>query len=190
MRVRPQSLYHSDSGDASSPYTEDRTVPVARDARPPVVALLDGYPVENHALLRNRLRIDEVDVRGVDVPVARRKHGTAMASLIVHGDLGDTTVPIERTVQVIPILGAPQNLAEECTPPDKLPLGLVHRAVIAMMEGVDGAPAIADNVVIVNHSICDREGPFNQRPSYWAKLLDYHCEQIYLYLPLFRYTVF
>jgi hypothetical protein len=173
MRVRPQSLYRSEPYEAGDVLTTDRQPLTAPDNRPPVAALLDGYPVENHMLLRNRLRVSEVDVRAIDVPVGRRKHGTSMASLIVHGDLGDDTTPIERTLQVVPVLGAPQDLAEECTPQDKLPLGLVYRAVLAMVEGLDGEAAAARNVVIINHSICDREAPFAQRASYWAKLLDH-----------------
>nr|WP_281379713.1 S8 family peptidase [Ancylobacter tetraedralis] len=107
------------------------------------------------------------------VPVARRKHGTSMASLIVHGDLGDDPGPIERPLTVVPVLASPQHLNVECTPPDKLPIAMVYRAVTALMEGIDGLPAQGENIVIVNHSICDREAPFAQRPSYWAKLLDH-----------------
>ncbi|WP_254022425.1 S8 family serine peptidase [Mesorhizobium escarrei] len=174
MRVRPQSLYTSEAGDAAFSVSDHRDPPSTPDARPAVVALLDGYPVENHVLLRNRLRVSEVDVHAVNVPVARRRHGTAMASLIIHGDLGDDTVPIDRLLQVVPILGAPQNLAEECTPQDQLPLGLVYRAVLSLVEGSDGGVGpMAENVVVINHSICDREAPFGQRASYWAKLLDH-----------------
>ncbi|WP_189637156.1 MULTISPECIES: S8 family serine peptidase [unclassified Rhizobium] len=173
MRVRPQSLYTSESGDAAKQNLNVRAVPPTPDERPPVVALLDGYPVENHALLRNRLRVSEVDVHAVDVPVVRRRHGTAMASLILHGDLGDGVPPIDRVLQVVPILGAPQNLAEECTPPGKLPIGMVYRAVMALVEGLDGTAPQAESVVVINHSICDTEAPFSQRASYWAKLLDH-----------------
>ncbi|MER9303035.1 S8 family serine peptidase [Mesorhizobium sp. M0496] len=173
MRVRPQSLYSSEAEDAAFSVLDHHEPQSAPDTRHPVVALLDGYPVENHSLLRNRLRVSEVDVHAVDVPVSRRRHGTAMASLIVHGDLGDDTVPIDRILQVVPILGAPQNLAEECTPQDRLPLGLVYRAVMTLVEGSNGVEPVAENVVVINHSICDREAPFGQRATYWAKLLDH-----------------
>src|SRR3546814_3769778 len=75
MRVRPQSLYTSESSEASNQHPGIPTAPFAPDDRPPVIALLDGYPVENHALLRNRLRVSEVDIKAIDVPVARRRHG-------------------------------------------------------------------------------------------------------------------
>src|SRR3546814_9436874 len=96
-----------------------------------------------------------------------------MASLSLHGDLGDGAEPLERTLQVVPILGAPQNLAAECTPLGKLPIGMVYRAVVAMVEGLNGSAAEAESIVVINHSICDTEAPFSQRASYWAKLIDH-----------------
>jgi hypothetical protein len=173
MRVRPQSLYESDETQDSQIDLPLPPAPPAYDPRAPIVALLDGYPVQNHDLLKNRLQIHEVDVAGVSVPVNRRFHGTSMASLILHGDLHEQDTPLSRTLAVVPVLAAPQGLNCECTPPDKLPLALIYRAVTALLEGLDGQPATASRVVVLNHSICDREAPFARRPSYWAKLLDY-----------------
>jgi hypothetical protein len=173
MKVRPQSLYRSEGEiEGEGPVTEVGPGEVTGD-RPSIAALLDGYPVDNHVLLAGRLDIEEVDIPAVEVPVARRKHGTSMASLIVHGDLGDQPSPIERSLKVVPILAAPQGLNVECTPQDKLPINLVYRAVTALLEGIDGNPAQGEHVVVINHSICDAEAPFAHRPSYWAKLLDY-----------------
>jgi hypothetical protein len=50
---------------------------------------------------------------------------------------------------------------------------MVYRAVTALKAGIDGKAPQGEDIVIINHSICDREAPFAQRPSYWAKLLDY-----------------
>jgi len=173
MRVRPQSLYESQYDEASETDSALPPAPAAADPRPPVVALLDGYPVQNHDLLKNRVEIHEVDVTARTVPVDRRFHGTSMASLILHGDLHHKEEALDRTLAVVPILAAPQGLNSECTPPEKLPLALVYRAVTAMMEGLDDSAAVAPEVVLINHSICDREAPFARRPSYWAKLLDH-----------------
>jgi hypothetical protein len=173
MRVRPQSLYDAEGADESEVDQPLPTPPAAVDPRPPVVALLDGYPIQNHDLLQNRLVIHEVDVAARTVPVNRRFHGTSMSSLILHGDIHNGEPPLDRTLAVVPILAAPQGLNSECTPQDRLPLALVYRAVTALKAGVDGQPAAAPNVVLINHSICDREAPFARRPSYWAKLLDY-----------------
>lgn len=173
MRVRPQSFYRVDGEVRDNGPVAEATAGTVTGDKPAVAALLDGYPVNNHVLLSGRLDIQEVDVTAMEVPVARRKHGTSMASLIVHGDLGLALRPIERPLKVVPILAAPQNLNIECTPPGKLPIAMVFRAVIALMEGIDGAPPQGDGIVVINHSICDCEAPFAQRPSYWAKLLDY-----------------
>lgn len=173
MRVRPQSLYQSENEEVPEVAHPLPGAPNVPDDRPAVAALLDGYPIGNHSLLQNRLDIHEVDVTARTVPVHRRFHGTSMASLILHGDLHHQEAPLDRTLAVVPILAAPQGFNTECTPPNKLPLALVYRAVTALMEGLDGDDPFAPEVVLINHSICDREAPFARRPSYWAKLLDF-----------------
>lgn len=175
MKVRPQSLYRADGAiEGDGPVSEVAPGIVATD-RPAIAALLDGYPVEDHVLLSGRLNIEEVDIRAVEVPVSDRRHGTSMASLIIHGDLGDNPAPINRPLKVVPVLAAPKN--HECTPPNKLPIKLVYRGVKALIEGIDGKAPQGRQVVVINHSICDTQAPFSQRPSYWAKLLDYLSHQ-------------
>jgi hypothetical protein len=173
MRVRPQSLYLSGERQLVLTTLDELEPPAEPDDRPAIVALLDGYPIQNHRLLTNRVDIKEVDVTGAMSPVARRFHGTAMASLILHGDLGHGEPSIDRTLKVVPILAAPQGLHEECTPLERLPIAMVYRAVTALMVGVDGGPPLGDRVVIINHSVCDQELPFARRASPWAKLLDH-----------------
>src|SRR5690606_25596003 len=63
---------------------------------PPVVALLDGLPLENHSLLAGRLVVDDPDGWGVGYPASDRQHGTSMASLILHGDLGSGEQSLSR----------------------------------------------------------------------------------------------
>jgi hypothetical protein len=173
MRVRPQSLFDSAERDPVEARIQSRRPPAAPDPRPSIAALLDGYPIQNHELLANRVDIEEVEIHGADVPVARRRHGTAMASLIIHGDLGRNEPPIDRTLKVVPVLAAPQGLHQECTPLDRLPIAMVYRAVTALVAGLDGEDPLGERVVIINHSICDQQAPFARRPSPWAKLLDY-----------------
>jgi len=55
--------------------------------REPVAALLDGLPLENHALLSGRIVVDDPDGWASSYPAEDRQHGTSMASLIVHDDL-------------------------------------------------------------------------------------------------------
>jgi hypothetical protein len=173
MRVRPQSLYAPEVREADDEDHPFPAIPTSLDPRPPIAALLDGYPVQNHALLANRLDVEEVDITGADAALDCRFHGTAMASLILHGDLQTDEPPLDRALKVVPILGAAQGLHEETTPLDKLPIMLVYRAVLALTEGRDGEDPRGRHVVIVNHSVCDQEAPFSRRPSAWAKLLDY-----------------
>ncbi|MGQ3046351.1 MAG: S8 family peptidase [Niveispirillum sp.] len=173
MRVKPQSLYLSGERQPIPTTLDERDPPDEPDNRRAIVALLDGYPIQNHHLLANRVDIEEVDVTGEMSPVARRFHGTAMASLILHGDLGHGEPPTDRILKIVPILAAPQGLHQECTPLERLPVAMVYRAVTALMEGLDGGPPLGNEVVIINHSVCDQEAPFARRASPWAKLLDY-----------------
>jgi len=172
MRVRPQSHYTAEPAEAS----EDAAAgaqPIPPPSGLPIAALLDGYPISEHPNLAGRVLVRESEVISSDVPAARRFHGTAMASLILRGDLGDKTeLALNRPIVAVPILTAPPGMPDECTPLDKLPIGVLLRAVEVLVnsasDGVDG-----HRVVLVNHSICDRESPFSRRATPWAKLLDY-----------------
>ena len=169
MTIRPQSLASFDRPTTTPVAGGRRDVPAAPDGRPAVAVLLDGYPVQNHDLLRNRVDIEEFDVTGADAPLASRFHGTAMASLILHGDLSDGEPPLERMLKVVPILAAPQGAHAETTPRDKLPLAMIYRAV----EALAGSGGMAPEAILFNHSVCDVSAPFVRRPSPWAKLLDH-----------------
>lgn len=173
MRVRPQSLYQASFGDEIEAEAAAANAPEMLDDRPAIAALLDGYPVQNHTLLANRVDIEEIDITGAQVPVNRRFHGTAMASLILHGDLSLGDEPLTRALKIIPILAAPQGARVETTPLERLPIGLVFRAVTALATGLDGSEPLGSRVVLINHSVCDLETPFARRPSPWARLLDF-----------------
>ena len=66
----------------------------------PVVALFDGYPLVHHRLLNGRLRIDDPDDVDGKYLANQRKHGTEMASLIIHGDLSRHEEPIDSPLYV------------------------------------------------------------------------------------------
>lgn len=173
MSIRPQSLYSVARPAMNAAPASEEFGSIPSELRPPVAAILDGYPMENHALLAGRLEVVEVDVPGSAVPVDRRYHGTAISSLIIHGDLADGEEALTRRLVAVPVLAAPQHLNDERTHEDLLPLGIVHRAVVALKAGLNGAEPSAPDVLIINHSICDAEGPFVRRPSPWARLLDW-----------------
>lgn len=56
---------------------------------PPIAAILDGVPNVQHQALKGRLLLDDPDNLSAQYQPGERKHGTAMASLVVHGDMAD-----------------------------------------------------------------------------------------------------
>ena len=171
----------------------------------PIVAILDGYPLANHSLLANRLIIEDPDNYAAAYTVPDRMHGTAMASLIVHGDLSDGSSPLSRPVYVRPIMQPIPWFESPC--PEQIPNNVlvvdhIHRAVKRMFEGEGTAEASAPTVRIINFSIGDRCRPFAQFLSPLAKLLDWlsvkyrvlfiisagnHCDDIKIGIPNTEY---
>jgi hypothetical protein len=146
----------------------------------PRVALLDGMPLQNHQALADRLVVDDPDGYEADYRAEARHHGTAMASLIVWGDLNDPRrTPIPHPLYVRPIMRPvfppawAQASPEECVPEGVLIVDLVHRAVRRLYEPeADGRP-VAPKVAIVNFSIGIRDRPFAGTMSPLARLLDW-----------------
>lgn len=143
----------------------------------PVVAVLDGLPLENHRLLAGRLIVDDPDDWASEYPAIDRQHGTAIASLIVYGDLNDGFNPLSRPIYVRPIMKPnPTDFnspKEECIPEDILFVDYIHRAVKRIIEGEDGDEAAAPTVRIINLSIGDRARHFSQMMSPLSRLLDW-----------------
>lgn len=139
----------------------------------PIVALLDGLPLENHSVLENRLIVDDPDGYSNNYIAESRNHGTAMASLILNGDLENPQQKfLTRPLYVRPIMKA-DTFSREYLPEDKLPVDLIHRAVRRMFEGENGIPPVAPHVRIINFSIGDSYRPFHYQLSTWAKLIDW-----------------
>lgn len=153
----------------------DNEVPPVNVANSPSVALLDGMPLENHALLAGRLIVDDPDEYSRNYLGQYRVHGTAMASLIVNGDISKEETPLTRPLYVRPILKSVANNQAngEFLPDDRLPVDLIHRAVKRMFEGEGETPPAARNVKIINFSIGDPFRPFHRNISTWAKLMDW-----------------
>lgn len=171
MSIRPQSTFRF---SVEEPVTEQ--VPDDEDGdgepdRASIGALIDGWPIENHVKLRNRLDVVELDVADSLAPVTKRYHGTAMASLILRGDLHEDNPPLRRRLKVVPVL-APDGGVE--TPPrDRLALRLIYRAVEDLKAGTGGQEPSGPDVVIINHSICDEAFGFAGAVSPWGRLLDH-----------------
>lgn len=176
MTIRPQSAYESqiDGEDVELKHEPEKPV-FDSDC---IAALLDGYPIDQHELLAGRLYIVEVDVTGAQAPALTRQHGTAMASLIVHGDLQDPgTKPLNRPLAVLPVLVSPSGGHKETTPKGKLPIGVIYTALKVIVSATAETNPELRRVIVINHSICDVYAPFVRRSSPWAALLDYFSHE-------------
>jgi hypothetical protein len=140
------------------------------------VALLDGLPLQNHHALATRLLVDDPDSFETDYPADARAHGTAMASLIIWGDLNDAgRSPIPQPLYVRPIM-RPAWMGQESyevVPEGTLVVDLVHRAVRRLFEADGDAGPAAPEVALVNFSVGVLDRPFAGTLSPLARLLDW-----------------
>lgn len=145
------------------------------DGIAPRIALFDGLPLSNHLDLQNSLIIDDPDDFERDYPAANRIHGTAMASLIINGDLNEGGSKLNSPVYVRPIMKPDRRTQHhtESLPDKELPLDIIHRAVRRLFEfDGDEAPA-CPTIKIINLSIGDPNIHFDGRLSPFARLLDW-----------------
>ena len=172
MFLRPQTVLSSPreiEGSADGPPAPAEAPPAAT----PIAALFDGVPVQAHERLAGRLTLDDPDDLQARALVARRFHGTSMASLILHGDLNAPGPPLTRPLYVRPVMITPEN-AEfgEHTPTDRLLVDTLYRAILRI-KGTAQQVGIAPTVFVVNLSLGDRRRPFANMVSPLARLLDY-----------------
>ena len=174
FRPRAQSISDGIQQLETSP-----TVAVAGTSdRPPVVALLDGLPMQNHALLAGHVEIDDPDDWGASYEAKDRVHGTAMASLVLYGELDGTPQLLGRRLYVRPIMRSDltdtfNQRRREHTPDDVLLIDLIHRAIKRICDADGDQPAVAPTVCVINISVCDAVRLFAREISPWARLLDW-----------------
>ena len=173
MYFRPtgQSLAVTEDGEGV-----DTEIPDAGVELPPIAAILDGAPNVQHQALRGRLLFDDPDNLSAQYQAGERKHGTAMASLVVHGEMVDgQSDPLRRLVYVLPIMQPdPHSMNRSEHVPDEIFFeDRIARAVRRMFEGEGAVPAQAPGVCVINLSIGDPARPFIHTPSPWARLLDW-----------------
>ncbi|WP_223881385.1 S8 family peptidase [Nesterenkonia ebinurensis] len=158
----------------TEPVSEVRLPPGERTDGRPRVALLDGLPFPNHDALAGRLVVDDPDGLGENYPLAARHHGTAMASLIIHGDLSADGEPLDRPLYVRPIMRPHEFMTgHEQILPDRLLTDLLHRAVKRIVEGEAGRGPVAPSVRIINLSIGAQARALVRRMSPVGRLLDW-----------------
>jgi hypothetical protein len=165
MHIRPQSVATKLETKDAEPLGE---VPQIDDLGEPILALLDGVPVANHPLLARHVSVDDPFGLEARTAVADRKHGTAMASLIVHGDRNRAESPIARRIHVLPVMMAEPG-HDEIFRSDRLIVDVMYQAVRSMRAGAEPS---APGVLIVNISLGNPRQPFHRAISAWAKLLD------------------
>ena len=173
MYFRPtgQSLAVTEDGEGVDTEIAEGVVDL-----PPIAAILDGVPNVQHQALKGRLLLDDPDNLSAKYQPGERKHGTAMASLVVHGEMADSQAdPLPRLVYVLPIMQPDPHSRNrsEHVPDEVFFEDRIARAVRRMFEGEGEVPAQAPGVCVINLSIGDPARPFIHTPSPWARLLDW-----------------
>jgi hypothetical protein len=173
-------MYLRVTGQVALPTSEDTGEDVQiGEASPtgvPVLCLFDGVPTSNHPLLVGRVNILDPDDLESSYTADERRHGTAMASAAVWGDRGHNERSASRQVLVRPILCPCDETIDrvEELPVEALAPDLMHRAFRDLFEpGVDGAPASAPEIAIINLSVGDPAVPFDTVLSSWARTIDW-----------------
>jgi hypothetical protein len=134
---------------------------------------LDGLPLENHEALQGRIIVDDPDNFAALYQANQQQHGTAMASLLIHGDLNGNGSALSSPIYVRPVLHFEGLANQEIAPPRKLFVDVVHRAVKRIFEADGETPAAAPSVRVINVSIGDTKQPFVRDISALARLLDW-----------------
>ncbi|MFH1985750.1 MAG: S8 family peptidase [Pseudomonadota bacterium] len=172
FRPSPQCLVESFADG-----TTEECPPVPAPEAPPVVAVLDGLPFSRHKLLDGFLIIDDPDDFAANYRPREMNHGTAMLSLICHGELDAGEGRITRKVYVRPILQpdteSPLERRPERIPKEVFFEDLVERAVRKMFDGDVGEPPSAPTIKIINLSVADPDRMFHHFPGPTARLLDW-----------------
>ncbi|WP_437748519.1 S8 family peptidase [Enterobacter mori] len=166
--IRPQAM----SVFSSEPEDFEQVVELPKKVHlnPPVAALFDGVLLQNHEILKDRLVIDDEEDLERLSPVDTRHHGTAMASLILHGDIGKKEQPLQRKLYVQYLLAANQESSVETTPKSRLLLDVIYSAVVRLKR----APKeLGGDVFVINLSLGDVNRPFLGQMSAWGRLIDF-----------------
>lgn len=167
LQIRPQSIFQLVPSEEIESLPPSGAPVLDGD---PIAAIFDAVPLAEHPRLTGTLSVD--DPFDLDrLAVGMRKHGTAMASAVVHGDINAAwDRPLERRVHFVNMLYAVADPTQPERFPDLLPADMFERAILTMRTG--NAPT-AQHVLIVNASLGDPNKPFAGRLSGWARVVDH-----------------
>jgi hypothetical protein len=167
LQIRPQSVLELVPLEEVTAIPEGAAPALGGD---PIAAIFDAVPLAGHPRLAGALSVDDPFALEA-LAVGPRKHGTAMASAVVHGDIYQAWGrPLERPVHFVNMMYATAEPEHPERFPDRLPADLFEEALVRMREG---DAATAPHVIIVNASLGDVNKPFAGRISGWARVIDY-----------------
>ena len=167
LQIRPQSIFEMMPLEEAPGADGGGSPEVAGE---PIAAVFDAVPLAAHPRLAGTLSVDD-PFELEPLAVGPRKHGTAMASAVVHGDINAAwSRAIERPIHFVSMLYATADPNHPEQFPDLLPADMFERALVRMREG--DAPT-APHVIVINASLGDPNKPFSGRISGWARVVDY-----------------
>ena len=140
---------------------------------PPIIALLDGAPLLRHVQLDGRLEFSDPDNYLSDYEPVQQMHGTAMASLICHGDLSRLRAEnksLRRPIYVRPVMKPDATGENERIPAERFQEDIIR---IAIEEMFDRNIPAASQIRVINLSLGNTEQVYLQEMSPWARLLDW-----------------
>ncbi len=164
------STIEGDSEQAEYLKTEARQLPIA--------AILDGMPNLKHKALENHINFDDPFNLENEYQAGERKHGTSMASLIIHGDRSDSSQkPIRSKLYHVAVMQPDVQARDSRKKVEHFPSNIfyedrIEQAVRRILDKDGEIEAQAPTVKIINLSLGDPERPFIHTPSPWARLLD------------------
>jgi hypothetical protein len=166
IRFEKDSEFEADSG---------LTIEAREIAQEPFVALLDGLPLANHEWIKDCITVDDPEGLSSTMSIKDRKHGTAMASLVINGDDDKCSDQLKRRIYSRPILHPYPFLSEtyEKIPEDRLSVDVIHQAIIRMLKGTGTEEPTAPRVKVINLSVAEKYRPFVNHISPLARLLDW-----------------
>lgn len=183
--IFPSVMYFRQTGQSITTTVEDgggeTQYPQTSVEHPPVAAILDGAPNLQHKALHNRVNFDDPFDLAQEYQLGERRHGTAMASLIIHGDQSSSDEEpklIRSKIHHVAVMQPDANARNfgekvEHFPVDCFYEDRIEQAVRRIMEHDGEVEAQAPTVKIINLSLGDPTRPFIHTPSPWARLLDW-----------------
>jgi hypothetical protein len=143
----------------------------------PIVGVLDGVPLENHALLGPRISVVDPNNFVAQAPPQDRVHGTSMASIVLHGDLTRPPLTIPSRIVCQPVLipdpASNEVPRREITPPDRLLIDVIYLAVRHLLDVDGGQPPAAPSIRVIQFAIGDLNREFVRDMSPLARLIDW-----------------